>query len=147
MAARSAAFLPDKPQISTITLVELSVGPHLGPHVATTASQRAARQAPQQAAAHFDPFPFDTAPLERSEELLGRYGRRAGRQALAPTMRSLPRSHLPLRTACQAFMTNDQGLPLEELSAVELRGDSFESEYTAIRGRENARDPVGNRPR
>jgi hypothetical protein len=31
-------------------------------------------------------------------------------------------------------MTSDQGPPLEELSAVELRGDSFESEYIAIRG-------------
>ena len=46
-----------------------------------------------------------------------------------------------------AFMTSDQGPPPEELSAVELRGNSFESEYTAIRGREKERDPVENRPR
>ena len=54
----TAACLPLEPQISTITLAELSVGPL----VAADDEQRAARQAHlQQAEADFDPIPFDRA--------------------------------------------------------------------------------------
>ena len=54
---RDAEQLPAEPEISTITLAELSVGPL----VAKTASERAARQAHlQQAEADFEPIPFDS---------------------------------------------------------------------------------------
>ncbi len=49
------ADLPDESVITTITLAELSVGPH----VATSAKERAARQAHlQQAETDFDAIPF-----------------------------------------------------------------------------------------
>ncbi len=51
----SPAHLPDESVISTITLAELSVGPH----VASSAKERAARQAHlQQAETDFDAIPF-----------------------------------------------------------------------------------------
>ena len=50
--------LPEEPQITAVTLAELSVGPL----VAATVEERAARQAHlQQAEADFDPLPFDAA--------------------------------------------------------------------------------------
>jgi len=50
--------LPRFPVITTITLAELSVGPH----VADSERERAARQAHlQQAEADFEPLPFDAA--------------------------------------------------------------------------------------
>ena len=55
---RDVTQLPEIPHISTITLVELSVGPLVAP----TEPERAARQAVlQQAEADFDPLPFDAA--------------------------------------------------------------------------------------
>jgi len=52
------ALLPIEPQITTVTLAELSVGPL----VASDERERAARQAHlQQAEADFDPLPFDAA--------------------------------------------------------------------------------------
>jgi predicted nucleic acid-binding protein len=57
-----ASLLPERPLISTITLAELSVGPH----VAATDEERAARQIHvQEAEADFDPVPFD-APAARA---------------------------------------------------------------------------------
>lgn len=48
--------LPSEPSISSVSLAELSVGPH----VAHTEGERAARQAHlQQAESDFDPVPFD----------------------------------------------------------------------------------------
>ncbi len=53
---RDPSALPEVPLISSVTLAELSVGPH----VARTDAERAARQAVlQQAEADFDPLPFD----------------------------------------------------------------------------------------
>lgn len=50
--------LPKYPAITTITLAELSVGPH----VTTNDIERAARQAHlQQAESDFEPIPFDAA--------------------------------------------------------------------------------------
>lgn len=50
--------LPDEPQITAITLAELSVGPL----VASNQKERSARQAHlQQAEADFEPLPFDAA--------------------------------------------------------------------------------------
>jgi len=54
----NTSTLPDEPQITAVTLAELSVGPL----VATTDEERAARQAHlQQAEADFDPLSFDAA--------------------------------------------------------------------------------------
>ena len=53
-----AADLPDEAVISTVTLAELSVGPH----VARTPRERVARQAHlQQAESDFEPIIFDAA--------------------------------------------------------------------------------------
>ncbi|MFJ6131601.1 type II toxin-antitoxin system VapC family toxin [Janibacter terrae] len=58
LAVCDPSSLPAEPSITSITLAELSVGPH----VATSDHDRAARQAHlQQAEADFDPLPFDAA--------------------------------------------------------------------------------------
>jgi tRNA(fMet)-specific endonuclease VapC len=50
--------LPDEPVITTVTLAELSIGPHITAYPA----ERATRQVRlQQAEADFDPLPFDAA--------------------------------------------------------------------------------------
>ncbi len=55
---RDPAQLPIAPVISSITLAELSVGPHLS----SDAAVRSARQSQlQQAEADFNPIPFDAA--------------------------------------------------------------------------------------
>ena len=55
---RDPATLPDEALISSVTLAELSVGPH----VARTDVERVARQSHlQQAEADFEPIPFDAA--------------------------------------------------------------------------------------
>ena len=62
---RDPSVLPEVPLISSVTLAELSVGPH----VARTDAERAARQAVlQQAEADFDPLPFD----DRAARAFGR---------------------------------------------------------------------------
>lgn len=74
-----AAALPDEPQISAITLAELSVGPL----VATSDEERAARQAQvQQAEADFDPLPFD-ADAARAFGQVAASLRRRGRKTKA----------------------------------------------------------------
>lgn len=74
-----AAFLPDEPLITAVTLAELSVGPL----VASTDAERAARQAyVQQAEADFDPLPFD-AQAARAFGRVAASLRRAGRKASA----------------------------------------------------------------
>lgn len=71
--------LPDEPQITTVTLAELSVGPL----VATTDEERAARQAHlQQAESDFDPLPFD-APAARSFGRVAAGLRKVGRKPAA----------------------------------------------------------------
>lgn len=73
------ASLPDEPQITAVTLAELSVGPL----VASTDEERAARQAHlQQAEADFDPLPFDAAAA-RSFGQVAASLRRAGRKPAA----------------------------------------------------------------
>ena len=62
---RDPSVLPEVPLISSVTLAELSVGPH----VARTDAERVARQAVlQQAEADFDPLPFD----DRAARAFGR---------------------------------------------------------------------------
>ncbi|MEX1037979.1 MAG: type II toxin-antitoxin system VapC family toxin [Acidimicrobiia bacterium] len=71
--------LPDEPQITTITLAELSVGPL----VASNQKERSARQAHlQQAEADFEPLPFDAAAA-RSFGQVAAGLRRAGRKPAA----------------------------------------------------------------
>lgn len=58
LATLDPESLPAEPEITAITLAELSVGPH----AARTERERAARQAHlQQAEADFEPLPFDAA--------------------------------------------------------------------------------------
>ena len=76
---RDPATIPAEPEISTITLAELSVGPL----VATTRREQAARQAHlQRAEADFDPLPFD-ANAARAFGQVAASLRRAGRKATA----------------------------------------------------------------
>lgn len=71
--------LPDEPQITAITLAELSVGPL----VASNQKERSARQAHlQQAEADFEPLPFDAAAA-RSFGQVAAGLRRAGRTPAA----------------------------------------------------------------
>lgn len=76
-----ATALPDEPQITAVTLAELSVGPL----VASDDQTRAARQAQvQQAEADFDPLPFDAS----AARVFGRVAadlRRAGRKPASRT--------------------------------------------------------------
>ena len=73
--------LPDEPQITAITLAELSVGPL----VASNQKERSARQAHlQQAEADFEPLPFDAAAA-RSFGQVAAGLRRAGRKPAART--------------------------------------------------------------
>lgn len=76
---RGTDALPDEPQITAITLAELSVGPL----VASTDKERDARQAHlQQAEADFEPLPFDAAAA-RSFGRVAAGLRRAGRKPAA----------------------------------------------------------------
>jgi tRNA(fMet)-specific endonuclease VapC len=76
---RDAQTLPAEPQISTITLAELSVGPL----IATDDVERAARLAHlQQAEADFEPLPFD-ADAARAFGQVAASLRRSGRKASA----------------------------------------------------------------
>lgn len=74
-----AALLPDEPQITAITLAELSVGPL----VASDEHERAARQAHlQQAESDFDPLPFDAGAARAFGQVVASL-RRAGRKTAA----------------------------------------------------------------
>jgi predicted nucleic acid-binding protein len=71
--------LPAEPQISAVTLAELTVGPL----VAATEEERSARQAVlQQAEADFEPIPFDAAAARAFGRVAAAL-RRAGRKATA----------------------------------------------------------------
>lgn len=75
----NASVLPGEPLISTVTLAELSVGPH----VARSERERAARQAHlQQAEADFEALPFDAAAA-RAFGLVAASLRAAGRKPAA----------------------------------------------------------------
>jgi predicted nucleic acid-binding protein len=74
-------LLPDEPQISAVTLAELSVGPLL----ASSDRQRALRLAElQQAEADFDALPFDAVAARTFGQVAASL-RRAGRKASART--------------------------------------------------------------
>ena len=78
---RDPATLPDEALISSVTLAELSVGPH----VARTDVERVARQSHlQQAEADFEPIPFDAAAARafgRVAASLHRAGRKPAARA------------------------------------------------------------------
>lgn len=103
--------LPDDCVISSITLAELSVGPH----VAGSSSQRAARQAHlQQAEADFEVIPFDAAAA-RAFGLVAASLRSAGRKHAARAYDALiaatALAHgLPLFTGNPADFAGIEGL-------------------------------------
>lgn len=92
--------LPKYPSITTITLAELSVGPH----VTTNDIERAARQAHlQQAESDFEPIPFDAAAARafgRVASDLRSAGRKTKARAYDALIASIAVAHqLPLYTA------------------------------------------------
>ena len=99
--------LPRYPSITTITLAELSVGPH----VASNDLVRAARQAHlQQAESDFEPIPFDAA----AARAFGRVAsdlRTAGRKSSARAYDALI-----------ASIAIAQGLPLYTANPDDFRG-------------------------
>lgn len=108
--------LPKYPAITTITLAELSVGPH----VTTNDIERAARQAHlQQAESDFEPIPFDAA----AARAFGRVAsdiRSAGRKTKARAYDALIASiavaqQMPLYTA-----NPDDFLGITELKLVPI---------------------------
>jgi predicted nucleic acid-binding protein len=92
--------LPRYPIITTITLAELSVGPH----VASNDIERAARQAHlQQAESDFEPLPFDSAAARafgRVANDLRLKGRKHKARAYDALIAAIAISqHLPIYTA------------------------------------------------
>ncbi len=96
---RDPTTIPAEPEISTITLAELSVGPL----VATTRKEQAARQAHlQRAEADFDPLPFDANAARAFGQVaasLRRAGRKTGARAYDAMIAAIAISNeLPLYT-------------------------------------------------
>jgi predicted nucleic acid-binding protein len=101
------ASLPTEPQITAVTLAELSVGPL----VASTDEERAARQAHlQQAEADFDPLPFDAAAARSFGQVaasLRRAGRKPAARAYDAMIAAIAISNdLPLHTCNPRDFTN-----------------------------------------
>jgi tRNA(fMet)-specific endonuclease VapC len=108
--------LPEEALITTITLAELSVGPH----VARTARERAARQAHlQQAEADFDPLPFDAASARafgRVASSLRAAGRKPAARAYDALIAATALAHgLPVFTANPADFQGIEGLEVHEV--------------------------------
>lgn len=111
-----ADCLPKYPEITTITLAELSVGPH----VASNDVERSARQAHlQQAESDFDPLPFDSAAARafgRVASDLRSVGRKQKARAYDALIASIAISqNLPVYTA-----NPDDFLGIAELEVVPL---------------------------
>jgi predicted nucleic acid-binding protein len=100
------ATIPAEPEISTITLAELSVGPL----VAATRKEQAARQAHlQRAEADFDPLPFD-ANAARAFGQVAASLRRAGRAYDAMIAAIAISNELPLYTCNPGDFKGIEGL-------------------------------------
>lgn len=105
--------LPDEPQITAVTLAELSVGPL----VASNDEERAARQVHlQQAEADFDPLPFDAAAA-RSFGQVAAALRQVGRKPAARTYDAMIAAiaisnDLPIHTCNPRDFTNIDGLTI-----------------------------------
>jgi hypothetical protein len=103
--------LPDEPQITAITLAELSVGPL----VASNQKERSALQAHlQQAEADFEPLPFD-ATAARSLGQVAAGLRRAGRKPAARAYDAMIAAtaisnDLPIHTCNPRDFSNIEGL-------------------------------------
>ena len=103
--------VPDEPQITAVTLAELSVGPL----VATTDKERIARQAHlQQAEADFDPLPFDAAAARsfgRVAAGLQKVGREPAARAYDAMIAATAISNgLPIHTCNPRDFTGIEGL-------------------------------------
>jgi predicted nucleic acid-binding protein len=108
---RDIDTLPDEPQITAVTLAELSVGPLL----ASTDEERSARQAHlQQAEADFDPLPFDAAAARsfgRVAAGLRRAGRKPAARAYDAMIAAIAISNdLPVHTCNPRDFTGIEGL-------------------------------------
>ena len=106
-----ATSLPAEPQITAVTLAELSVGPL----VAQEEAERVARQAHlQQAEADFDPLPFDASAARafgRVAASLRRSGRKATSRAYdAMIAATAIANDLPLYTCNPADFSGIDGL-------------------------------------
>ena len=106
-----AAFLPQEPLISTVTLAELSVGPL----VASSDAEREVRQAHvQQAEANFEPLPFDAAAARafgRVAASLRRAGRKRSARAYDAMIAAVALAHgLPLHTCNPDDFSDIDGL-------------------------------------
>ena len=116
-----ASRLPRSPSITTITLAELSVGPH----VARDDTERAARQAHlQQAEADFEPLPFDAAAARAFGKVASDL-RAAGREPAARAYDALIASvavsrGLPLYTANPDDFAGITGLDVVALSVSDV---------------------------
>lgn len=116
LAGSDPASLPNEPSITSITLAELSVGPH----VATTEDRRAARQAHlQQAETDFEPIPFDAAAA-RAFGLVAASLRASGRKPAARAYDALIAASaisrgLPLYTANPKDFAGIAGLTVHEI--------------------------------
>lgn len=103
--------LPEEPQITTVTLAELSVGPL----VAATDEERIVRQARlQQAEADFDPLPFDAAAARsfgRVAASLRKIGRKPAARAYDAMIAAIAISNdLPIHTCNPRDFTGIEGL-------------------------------------
>jgi hypothetical protein len=103
--------LPDEPQITAITLAELSVGPL----VASNQKERSARQAHlQQAEADFEPLPFDAAAARSFGQVaagLRRAGRKPAARAYDAMIAATAISNdLPIHTCNPRDFSNIEGL-------------------------------------
>lgn len=104
-----AADLPDEPQISSVTIAELSVGPL----VTDDPDVRAARQAHlQQAEADFTPIPLDDAAARAFGQVAADL-RRAGRKPAARAFDALI-----------AATAKSRGLPLFTVNPDDFKGIS-----------------------
>jgi predicted nucleic acid-binding protein len=118
---RSSAALPDVGIISTITLAELAVGPHL----ASTEADRAARIAEvQHAEADFEVLPFD-APAARVFGLVASDLRRDGRKSRARSFDAMiaavaVANELPLYTCNPADFAGIEGLEVVAVAHPDL---------------------------
>ena len=116
-----ASRLPRSPSITTITLAELSVGPH----VARDDTERAARQAHlQQAEADFEPLPFDAAAARAFGKVasdLRAAGRKPAARAYDALIASVAVSRgLPLYTANPDDFAGITGLDVVALSVSDV---------------------------
>lgn len=108
--------LPLEPQITAVTLAELSVGPL----VAGDDAERAARQAHlQQAEADFDPLPFDAAAARAFGQVaasLRRTGRKPAARAYdAMIAATAIANELPIYTCNARDLTAIDGLEVIEV--------------------------------